>query len=631
SETSFRISRNYFQTSYAIEGARNNLEIDGNVFEFEITADGGNLLTNFGAVPVPGPTSFTNNLVVNPGRGLFATNGVYNNLTFDNNLVIGNQTINPRTEGLIGLKAADNQGNTTDFSTINVNNNIVELRGLERPLFRNPESFAANVGNNELIGISDAGEYENPETDEARGPLQSLQFHVGVGGSILIDGDAIAERARNAELPAEVDDDGDGILDVFDPAPRDSHNGLRKLLGPGQSIELDFELPDGTSPLDSATGLSGINTNPDALSTFYDFDAYGVLTSENATIANGRLQVETGNGDSFNDRNDSSDDYGFMFDARGSDVFVLSSRVILPDSGLPQASAAAIGIQLGDGTQESYVKFTRSYGGGGNRLEVRWDDSDAVQDAVPSSSQTRQSISLSAELAAAQEYVLAFRVDRTNPNTILMTPLAKAYASDGMQVGSEIVGETFEVTGRVADAINGSNQSLQTIDGEASNGGLFVGVYSTDYSDPFNKVPSFQARWEYLNVVSEDAFADTFNNGSAYLRLYLYDADRDERLMELTNQVPVDRAVHESRNLTIVAFAQNEDRSAEIGSVQLALGGRRRIQNDGGYALFGKRNDDYRPGKGIDVGENLISISVFDSKRGKGRLLENFELEFTLL
>ncbi|MEM7559343.1 MAG: hypothetical protein AAF394_09475, partial [Planctomycetota bacterium] len=368
---SFRLHHNYFQTSYSIEGARNNLEIDNNVFDFSILADGGNLITNFGSQVVPGPTSFTNNLVVNPGRGLFSTGGVHNELTFANNLVIANQTITPRQEGLIGLKVSDNNGNATDFSTVTVKDNIVEVRGLERSLFRNEESFTANIENNSLVGVSDAGQFDNAATGATQGPLGSLQFHVGVGGKIFIDGDAIADEARNAELPTAADSDGDDVIDVYDPAPQDSSNGLQKLLGPGQIIELDFEVADGTSPLDSSTGLTGINTNPDAVSTFYGFDPYGVLTSEEARIVDGMLEVYTNNGDSFGGRNDSADDYGFLFDATGSGNFTVSSRAVIPDAGFPQAGSAAIGMQIGDGSQENYIKFTRNYGGGTNRLELR--------------------------------------------------------------------------------------------------------------------------------------------------------------------------------------------------------------------------------------------------------------------
>ncbi|MEM7475463.1 MAG: hypothetical protein AAF483_10765, partial [Planctomycetota bacterium] len=618
---SFRLHHNYFQTSYSIEGARNNLEIDNNVFEFSILADGGNLITNFGSTPVPGPTSFTNNLVINPGRGVFSTSGVHNNLTFANNLIIANQTITPRTSGFLGMKVSDNNGNATDFSTVTVKDNIVEVRGLERPLFRNAESFAANVENNSLVGVSDAGQYNNPQTSAPQGPLSILQFHVGVGGEILIDGDAIAEKARKAELPSAADSDGDDVIDVFDPAPKDSRNGLHRLLGPGQSIELDFELPDGTRPLDSATGLTGTNTNPDAFSSFYGFDPYGVLTSDDAEIVNGRLQVNTNNGDSFGGRNDSADDYGFLFDATGSNSLTVSSRVILPDGGLPQASSAAIGIQMGDGSQENYVKFTRMYGAGSNRLEVRWDDSDVKQDAAPNSSATQQFFVLSAEQSTATSFDLALDVDRSNPEAIFITPRATAFDASNVQVGSEIQGRPFQVTGKVAAAINGSNASLPTISGAASTGGLFAGVYSTDYSNPINKVPSFQARWENLRVVSNDVFVDTFNNSSSYLRLYLIDADSKEILAELQNDIEIDSSLYAGRRLTIAAFSQSSEQGSEIGSVRFTLNGKKRLDN----------SEEYIFGRELSTGPQLLSTVIYSERNGQGRVLENFELRFSII
>ncbi|MEM6691595.1 MAG: glycosyl hydrolase family 28-related protein, partial [Planctomycetota bacterium] len=124
---SFHIHHNYFKTSYAIEGARNGLIVDSNVFEFDINQDGGNLFANFGSTEVTGSLSFTNNLVVNPGRGLMFNNGVQNDFTFANNLVIGNQTINPRTEGMLGVRTSDNQGNEVDFSTWQVVDNMFEF------------------------------------------------------------------------------------------------------------------------------------------------------------------------------------------------------------------------------------------------------------------------------------------------------------------------------------------------------------------------------------------------------------------------------------------------------------------------------------------------------------------------
>jgi hypothetical protein len=51
------IHHNYFTTSYAIEFPRNNVEIDHNLFDFDVQQDGGNLISGFGGVAGPGLVS----------------------------------------------------------------------------------------------------------------------------------------------------------------------------------------------------------------------------------------------------------------------------------------------------------------------------------------------------------------------------------------------------------------------------------------------------------------------------------------------------------------------------------------------------------------------------------------------
>ncbi|MEM6692648.1 MAG: LamG-like jellyroll fold domain-containing protein, partial [Planctomycetota bacterium] len=337
-----------------------------------------------------------------------------------------------------------------------------------------------------------------------RGPLTTLQFNVGVDGERFIDGDAIADQARNAIQPAESDQDGDDVLDVFDPAPADPGNGLGSVLQPGGSFGTDFELPDGSSPLDPATGLSGINVSPDAFSSVYASDPYGALTSEDSVIQDGRLVVATNNSDGFGSRNENADAYGFLFNASETEKFTVSSTIVMPDEGFPQAGFAAIGMQIGDGTQASYIKFTRTYGSGQNRFEVTWEEGDARKDAAPGSNSKSQFFFMTPEQEAAPAYELLMNVDRVDSSSIWITPNVIPLDSQGNPIGDLISGRAFRVTGAIADAINGENQTLPTIAGEASSGGLFVGVYSTDYSGDFNTVRSFTARWDDLWVRSDD-------------------------------------------------------------------------------------------------------------------------------
>lgn len=122
--------------------------------------------------------------------------GIYENFTFANNVVIGHRTNTPRSEGLFGFPPSDRKGNRTDFDTIQIRDNRIELRGLDRPLMRNEASYASVIENNELIGISDQDRFGNEETEAKRGLTTPLRFKVGAFGAFEIDGNAIAKQAR---------------------------------------------------------------------------------------------------------------------------------------------------------------------------------------------------------------------------------------------------------------------------------------------------------------------------------------------------------------------------------------------------------------------------------------------------
>ena len=119
---------------------------------------------------------------MNPGRGIFWSEGVYNNFSFYNNEVIANETITPRVEGLFGFN-----GNT-DFSTIAIKDNIIKVNGLSRPLLRNEESYGAIIENNILTNVSDLNKLSNLDTGAPRGLLEPLLFTVGVDNKWMVDG-----------------------------------------------------------------------------------------------------------------------------------------------------------------------------------------------------------------------------------------------------------------------------------------------------------------------------------------------------------------------------------------------------------------------------------------------------------
>ena len=191
----FHIHHNYFRSSYALEWTRNGAEVDHNLFDSKLEDDKGNIMASFGKTPAEGPTRFHNNLVKNPGRGVFWAEGVFNNIEFSNNHVIANKTPTPRTDGLFGFN-----GNS-DFSTVSVTDNVIEVIGLDRPLMRNDQSYSATIQNNRLIGVSDTDRYENPQTGAPQGLLEPLAFRLGANEAYEVDGWELREVADGPAPP----------------------------------------------------------------------------------------------------------------------------------------------------------------------------------------------------------------------------------------------------------------------------------------------------------------------------------------------------------------------------------------------------------------------------------------------
>jgi hypothetical protein len=182
SGSTFHIHHNWFRDSYSIEFVRNGVEIDHNLFDFDVKKDGGNLISAFGNVAAKGPASFHDNLVSNPGRGVIWINEIFNNLEIRNNHIITRTTLTPRKDGLFGF----NPGG--DFKTISIRDNVIECQGQARPLLRCKESYGAVIRNNQLTNVSDADRYDNPRTDQRAGLEAPLKFECGVHGEFIVDG-----------------------------------------------------------------------------------------------------------------------------------------------------------------------------------------------------------------------------------------------------------------------------------------------------------------------------------------------------------------------------------------------------------------------------------------------------------
>jgi nitrous oxidase accessory protein len=176
SGNTFHLHHNWFKDSYSIEFVRNGVEIDHNLFDFDVNADHGNLISGFGNADAKGPAAFHNNLVSNPGRGVIWINEVFNHLDVRNNHIKCRTTKTPRKDGLFGFNPK------CDFKTISIKDNLIECEGESRPLLRNKESYGATVENNTLTNVSDADKLTNPKADRVVGPEKPLKFECGVKG-----------------------------------------------------------------------------------------------------------------------------------------------------------------------------------------------------------------------------------------------------------------------------------------------------------------------------------------------------------------------------------------------------------------------------------------------------------------
>lgn len=192
SGSTFHVHHNCFLYGYSFEFVRNGVEIDHNLFDFDVAkADGMNLISGFGSADAPGPASFHDNVVKNPGRGVIWINEVFNHLEIRNNHIITNTTPTPRTEGLFGFNPK------TDFSTITIRDNVIECIGQARPLLRCAESYQSVIGNNALTNVADAARLKNPAGSAKQGLDHPLDFACGAHDEVRVSGEkAIPADAR---------------------------------------------------------------------------------------------------------------------------------------------------------------------------------------------------------------------------------------------------------------------------------------------------------------------------------------------------------------------------------------------------------------------------------------------------
>jgi hypothetical protein len=162
--------------------------------------------------------------------------------------------------------------------------------------------------------------------------------------------------------PTTRDTDGDGILDIHDAFAVDPDNGLSTALPVRITWRSDDPNPGGIAD----TGFTGLMTN--GKTHFQDqFDESNMLVGG----ASGLFTIgEVPPGDAIRQRNTQL--YGFQLGvAPPSTPFAVHGRIVAPFSGLTPTGNQQMGIFIGDGTQDGYVKLTlRGTNGDGEKVHL---------------------------------------------------------------------------------------------------------------------------------------------------------------------------------------------------------------------------------------------------------------------
>ncbi len=158
------------------------------------------------------------------------------------------------------------------------------------------------------------------------------------------DGDFISDLI-------DTDDDNDNMADVVDPFALDATNGA------GTNLPIDYQWENDSSDpgFIARLGFSGLMTNGvDNYQSLYDLNemtiigAAGVLTIDSVPA-----------GDPLRQKN--SQQYGFQFGVNvgpSSPVFRAHTRVLAPFSGFVPKLHQSMGLFIGTGDQDNYVKLT---------------------------------------------------------------------------------------------------------------------------------------------------------------------------------------------------------------------------------------------------------------------------------
>jgi len=174
------------------------------------------------------------------------------------------------------------------------------------------------------------------------------------------------------------DDDDDGILDTDDKFPLDFSNGL------STSLPIDYPFLNGDPGFGFfGLGFTGLMTNQttDYLELIQDEN-----NSDTEIIAGGAVGLFTINrvthGDASNTINSQENAYQFGINVNeNSDEFQIESGIVGPVFVTEPDSNQSIGIFIGTGEQENYLKFTVYANSGSPSLQVLYEEEDILNQA----------------------------------------------------------------------------------------------------------------------------------------------------------------------------------------------------------------------------------------------------------
>ncbi|TFH23626.1 MAG: hypothetical protein E4H03_05725, partial [Myxococcales bacterium] len=213
-----------------------------------------------------------------------------------------------------------------------------------------PDDFIACTGADDA-GLDEDGDcYDNAdEIDAGSDPCSA--------GDLPEDADGDCESNFN-----DPDDDNDGIPDTSDPFAIDVDNGTTTNLPVVYEWENDAPNPGGLLNL----GMTGLMTN--GTSNYEDlFDPTNMTVVGAAGVVTVDLVPA---GDAFQSGNDQ--EYAFQLGVdvgTGSGVFTVHTRVLAPFVGFPVQNFQSMGLFLGNGDQDNYVKLVTSANGGGGGVQ----------------------------------------------------------------------------------------------------------------------------------------------------------------------------------------------------------------------------------------------------------------------